>query len=117
MLPADRPWPPRRIEAPPSQDGVLEIVGQLLHDAELRVGADGTHGVLQLEVTTGKGFPYEVLRPITGSPTDYQAAKALAQSLRRGTNVRIHARGAMPRLDHGLAVLRLLDVTDVTPIS
>lgn len=114
--PADRPWPPRRATPSLAAAGAIEVVGQLTHDAELRMGTHGGRGVLVFELETGKGFPYEVIRPVPCTPHDLQAATTLQRALRRGVSVRVCAQGCLPRIDHGNAVLQLLEVTNVVPI-
>jgi hypothetical protein len=115
--PADKPWPPQRVTPPlfPT-DGQINVTGHLVHDAELRVGAGGSRGVLVFTVDTGHGHPYEVIRPVPAGADDLQAATQLQRALRRGIPVRVSAQGCLPRNDHGHAVLQLLEVTDITAI-
>lgn len=114
--PADRPWPPQHVAPLFPSDGEIQVVGHLTHDAELRVGAGGSRGALVFELDTGKGHPYEVIRPVPADPGDLQAATTLQRALRRGTSVRVTAHGCLPRIDHGRAVLQLLEVTNVIAI-
>lgn len=114
--PADKPWPPVRLARAHVDAGEIQISGQLINDAELRMGAGGGRGVLIFELDTGSGFPYEVLRPIPAGANDLQAATTLQRALRRGVSVRVSAHGCIPRTDHGHAVLQLLEVTNVTAI-
>lgn len=117
-IPADQPWPPRRVE-PQTQtqhDGLIEIVGTLIQDAELRVGASSGSAVIVFMLGTGNGYPYEVIRPVPADPGDLHAATTLQRALRRGVSVRVAAHGCIPRTDHGHAVLRLLEVTNITAI-
>ena len=114
FLPADRPWPPRRVQPAAHHDGAIEIVGDLAQDAELRLGAKAGSAVLVFTVETGLGFPYEVIQPYSADPADLQAATVLQRALRRGASVRVTAHGCLPRTDHGHAVLQLLEVTHIT---
>lgn len=112
---AHRTWPPR----PPVSiaSGAIELEGALASDAEVRLQPGGLHGVLMLELHTGRGHPFAVTLPVDGDPHALQDAQALARSLRRGTCVRVRAHGCLPRNDHGNAVLQLLDVESVAPIQ
>lgn len=107
----DRAWPPRA--ATPPAAGALEVVGQLTHDAELRMQADGARGVIALELSTGSGFMFAATLVVAGTPSSLQDAQALARSMRRGTSARVRAHGCLPRTDHGHAVLQLLEVESV----
>lgn len=80
------------------------------------MGANGARCVLVFEFDTGKGFPYEVIQPVVATPDDLQAASTLQRALRRGARVSVIAHGCVPRIDHGNAVLQLLEVTHVAPI-
>ena len=113
---ADRPWPPQRADVQVAASGAIEIVGRLMNDAELRIGAVGGRGVLRFRLETGSGLPYEVARPIPAGANDLQAATTLQRALRRGVSVRVNAHGCIPRTDHDHAVLQLLEVTNVTAI-
>ena len=112
---AGRPWPPR----PPMHEatGAIDVQGELEHDAELRMQADGARGVLALELTTGRGHRFAVTLPVDGDPHALQDAQALARSLRRGSVARVRAHGCLPRNDHGHAVLQLLEVESVAHVK
>jgi hypothetical protein len=96
--------------------GLLEVQGQVIDDAEFRVGVDG-RGLLAFDITTGKGFPYQVRRSIANQAADHYAATLLQHALRRGARVRVYAAGATSRTSHDKAVLQLIDVTDVIPMK
>lgn len=113
-LAPDRAWPPRAPVA--GITGAIDVEGQLQHDAELRLQPDGKRGVIALELATGRGFMFAATVVVDGDPHALQDAQALARSLRRGTSIRVHAHGCLPRTDHGHAVLQLLEVTNVTAI-
>lgn len=116
-IPADRSWPPRRVQAPAEtsgQAGALHVVGRVVHRAELRHGADGKHSVLAFDVDAGKGLPFLVRQVISADPAALRAAELKAQHLHVGAIVRIHAHGCTARMDHDTAALLLLDVIDIT---
>ena len=108
----DKAWPPAAVVR---LAGAIDVEGQLEHDAELRVQADGKRAVVAIELSTGMGFRFAAALFVVGDPHVLQDAQALARSLRRGITVRVRARGCHPRTDHGTAVLQLLEVESVAP--
>jgi hypothetical protein len=96
--------------------GQLRLTGTLLRDAELRhTTGPQSRAILVAEVCTGKGQPHLVQQDLGHEPASHFAAQAKARLLKRGTGVTVYCRGAEARLDHGRAVLRCLDVTDLIP--
>jgi hypothetical protein len=96
----------------------VRITGQVTHAAEVRCTAGHeSRTLLMLEVTCGKGLPCLVQQDYGTDRTGYAAASAKAQALSRGAYVTAIGHGLWPRTDHDRAVLRLIDCTDVIPVS
>jgi hypothetical protein len=117
-VPADRPWPPRRIEhvadaSPAAHDAFLQVTGRVKAHAELRHGAAGGTAVLTFDVDVGRGWPYAVRLIVADDPSALFAAERKASRLVAGALVHVYARGCLPRTTHDTAALQLLDVTDV----
>ena len=115
FLPADRPWPPRRGGEAPARaaEGFIQITGRLRDRAELRHSPRGGPSLLVFEIDSGAGFPFVVHQVVPAEPNALRAAEVKANALGRGDLVHVYAHGAVPRTDHGIAALALLDVIDV----
>lgn len=87
----------------------ITIKGPLQCAAENRVTADGS-AVLILTIRTDRGWPFEA-RVLFGAQS-LQAA-AYAARLPKGAHITIEAEGAVPRFDHGPAVLALHGINRV----
>lgn len=95
----------------------LRIQGPLLADAILSYTHTQPHvAVLELEVGSEKGQPYRVKHVLGTDPTVHMTAEAKKPLLRRGRWVAVYAAGATPQSDHGVAAIRLLDVSAVHPL-
>lgn len=111
MSPAAHP-----VQTPAHPDCAIKINGTLQRDAEVRhTAGQPSHAVIVAELRTGKGLPYQLLQDLGTEPAAHLAAVAKARLLRRGALCTAWAKGLMPQTDHGQAVLRLIDVTDVIP--
>lgn len=87
----------------------ITIKGPLQCAAENRLTVDGS-AVLILTVRTDRGWPFEARMPF--GEQMLQAA-AYAARLPKGTHITVEAEGAVPRFDHGLAVLSLHGINRV----
>lgn len=107
---------PARHGTAAAHDGQVRITGVLLEHAEVRhtAGRD-SHALLVARIGTGTGMPHEAVQDFGTSPSGHLAAESKARRLRRGAAVTVTCRGEVPRADHGHAVLRCLDVTDLFP--
>lgn len=95
----------------------LRIQGPLLADATLTYTACAPHvAVLEFEVASERGQPYRVKHVLGTDPTVHMTAEAKKPLLRRGRWVAVYAAGAIPQSDHGVAALRLMDVSAVHPL-
>lgn len=100
--------------------GELRITGVLSSPAELSTepSASGQGAAwLTLHIDLGAGLPVVAAQRLGTDPAVYIAARAKARALQRGAQVTVYARGLSPRTDHGAAVLRLHQVTDVVPAT
>jgi hypothetical protein len=88
----------------------VTVKGPLQYAAENRIAVDGA-AVLILTIKTDRGWPFEVRMPF-GADGALQAA-AYPARLPRGTHITVEAEGAVPRFDHGLAVLVLHGINRV----
>lgn len=88
----------------------LNIKGPLQCAAENRLTVTGD-AVLILTIRTGSGWPFEARMPF-GTDGALQAA-AYAARLPKGAHITIEAEGAVPRFDHGPAVLALHGINRV----
>lgn len=88
----------------------LLVKGPLLYAAENRATIDGKT-VLILTLKAEHGWPFEARMPF-GADGALQAA-AYAARLPKGAHITIEAEGAVPRFDHGPAVLALHGINRV----
>ncbi len=94
----------------------IRITGELGSDAELRyTPGPKPRALLFFQLGASKGFPFTGVQDYGDDPNRFFAAEAKQRLLRRGMTVTVHAEGLSPRTDHGNAVLRLENVTDVIP--
>jgi hypothetical protein len=108
--------PPAHSAAAHFATGTLRVTGILLNHAEVRHSAGNeSHALLVAHISTGAGMPHEATQDLGTSPAAHIAAESKARLLRRGTAVTAVCRGALPRTDHGNAVLRLVDVSELIP--
>lgn len=88
----------------------IAIKGPLQYAAENRLTGAGD-AVLILTIRTDRGWPFEVRVPF-GADGALQAA-AYAARLPKDTHITVEAEGAVPRFDHGPAVLALHGINRV----
>ena len=86
----------------------IAIKGPLQYAAEPRLTVTGD-AVLILTIRTGSGWPFEARMPFA----DARSSEAYAARLPAGTHLTIEADGAIPRFDHGPAVLCLRGINRV----
>lgn len=95
----------------------LRVIGRLVDDAQLTFTAGAhPHAVLCLEIAPAVGQPYRVRQDMGDDPTLHFALAGMVARLRRGSVVQVTAKGLLAQSDHGRAGLRLLGVTDVSPL-
>lgn len=98
--------------------GEVRITGTLVDDAVMRVSTGAApHAVLCMLVQAPGGLPWLIRHDCGTAASEHIAAAAKARAMRRGALVRVYASGAIPRLDHDTAALRLEGVTDVQLVS
>lgn len=96
----------------------VRIIGQLRNDAVLGYTAQQPPvAVLSLEIHPAKGRPYRISQVLGTDPTVHMIAAGKLCTLRRGAWVAVKGAGLRDQSDHGLAVLAVLDVTEVHAIS
>lgn len=103
---------------PAANNDEVRVTGRLAADAHLGYTTDTPPvAVLTFEVHPAKGLPYQVRQVLGADPNVHFVAGAKAGSLRRGTAVQVFAKGLRTQSDHGVALLHLLDVTNVFPLT
>jgi hypothetical protein len=96
----------------------VRITGTLHADAELRyIPGETPAAMLCLEIHPAKGLPYRARQMLGTDPTAHMIAGAKRATLKRGTTVAVYAKGMRATHDHDMAVLLLIDVTDVMPLT
>lgn len=94
----------------PQQLGPLRVTGCLVEDARL-VATTGTppHLFLWARFQPAHGLPYEARADLGADLADHMAAEALLPHLRTGAVISAAAEALDLRMDHGHAVLRLVN--------
>ena len=92
------------------QLGPLRVTGRLVEDARL-VPSTGTppHLFLWARFQPTHGLPYECRADLGTDLADHMAAEALLPHLRTGAVISAAAEGLDLRMDHGHALLRLVN--------
>lgn len=94
----------------PPQLGPLRVTGRLVEDARL-VPTTGNppHLFLWARFQPTNGLPYEARADLGADLADHMAAEALLPHLRTGAVISAAAEALDLRMDHGNAVLRLVN--------
>lgn len=94
----------------PPQLGPVRVTGRLVEDARL-VPTTGSppHLFLWARIQPAHGLPYDCRADLGADVTDHMAAEALLPHMRAGAVVSAAAEALELRMDHGLAVLRLVN--------
>lgn len=113
------PVPHRARRTIDTEGSFAQVRGPLLRDAVLSVEAAAPHNAwLTVQIQLQRGKPFEARLLVGADPARVVAAWAKAVRMRQGCRVCVYANGGIrDRVDHGLAVAVLMDVTDILLID